>query len=100
MYKVIIVEDHDSMRSGLSFIVDSSDKFKSSGSFGTAEAALEFMKSNPVDIVLMDINLPGKNGIECTSIIRDEFPEVKVLICTVFEDDDKIFRALTAGAGG
>ncbi len=100
MYKVIIIEDHDSMRNGLSFIVDSSEKFKTTGSFGTAESALVFMKSNPVDIVLMDINLPGKSGIECTEIIRDEYPDVKVLICTVFEDDDKIFRALAAGACG
>jgi DNA-binding NarL/FixJ family response regulator len=58
------------------------------------------MKTHPVDMVLMDINLPGKSGIECTSLIRDEYPEVRVLICTVFEDDDKIFRALAAGAGG
>lgn len=100
MHNVLIIEDHDSMRNGLSFIVDSSGKFKCVGAFSNAEAALSYMRNHPVDMVLMDINLPGKSGIECTAMIRDEYPEVRVLICTVFEDDDKIFRALAAGASG
>jgi|SRR5688572_28286469 len=100
MNKVLIIEDHESMRNGLAFIVDSSEKFECIGAFASAEAGYAYMKSHQPDIVLMDINLPGKNGIDCTLQIRDEYPEVRVLICTVMEDDDKIFRALAAGASG
>jgi len=98
--KVLIVEDHESMRNGLSYIVASSDKYECIGACATGEAAINFLKSNRPDIILMDINLPGKSGIECTSLINTEFPDIQILICTVSDDSEKIFKALAAGANG
>ena len=100
MHKVFIIEDHESMRNGLSFIVDSSGKYECIGAAPTAEIGFPAIKRSRPDIVLMDINLPGKSGIECTALLKAEFPDIRVLICTVLEDDDKIFRALAAGASG
>ena len=100
MVNVFIIEDHESMRNGLSFIVDASEKYKCIGTAASAETGLKAIRNNPPDIVLMDINLPGKSGIDCTSELLSEFPKMRILICTVLEDDDKIFRALAAGASG
>ncbi len=98
--KVLIIEDHESMRNGLSFIVSSSNKYECIGAVATAELGLQFVKKQKPDIILMDINLPGKSGIECTEMINIEYPEIQILICTVLEDSDKIFKALAAGAKG
>jgi DNA-binding NarL/FixJ family response regulator len=98
--KVLVIEDHESMRNGLTFIVESSDKYECVGAVATAEAGLKFVRENQPGIILMDINLPGKSGIECTSIIKSEFPDIQILICTVSEDSERIFKALAAGASG
>ncbi len=98
--KVIVVEDHESMREGLKFIVSGSDQFECVDAVATAEACLQAVKTVTPDIVMMDINLPGMSGIECTARLVNDFPDIKVLICTVHEDEDKIFKALAAGAGG
>jgi DNA-binding NarL/FixJ family response regulator len=65
-----------------------------------AESALRGIEKNLVDIVLMDINLPGMNGIDCTRIFKQRFPEIQIMMCTIYEDDEKIFKAIAAGASG
>jgi DNA-binding NarL/FixJ family response regulator len=99
-FKVLIIEDHESMRNGLSFIVESSDKYECIGAASTAELGLKMVRAAQPDIILMDINLPGKSGIECTALVKSEFPDIQILICTVSEDSEKIFKALAAGASG
>jgi len=69
-------------------------------SFPDAESAIRYMEFKLPAIVIMDIRLPGMNGIECTRMISARFPRVEVLICTVHEDDELIFEALRAGAAG
>ena len=99
MIKVSVIEDQLVIRNGLVFMIGADDNFLVNGYSSAEEALKEFSKSQP-DVVLMDIKLPGINGIEATQIIKEKFPEVQVMMCTVFEDDEKIFKALAAGASG
>jgi DNA-binding NarL/FixJ family response regulator len=68
--------------------------------FRSAEVAIEKLNRQPVDVVLMDINLPGMDGIECTKILKQKFPELQILMCTIYENNEKVFKALSAGASG
>lgn len=98
--KVAIFEDNKLIREALQTIINGTPGFACTGTFANVnqiEADLSFCRP---DVALMDIEMPGRNGIEATKIIKEKFPEVKVLIQTVFNDNDKIFNALCAGASG
>ncbi len=97
--KVCVVEDHPGMRSGLTFLLNTHPEFVCN-SYACAEEAIAGMKHSQPHVLLMDIDLPGMNGIECTRSIKTHYPEVKVMMCTIFEDSDKIFAALKVGADG
>ena len=100
MIRVGVVEDQDEVREGLALLVRSSPGFTCVGAFGDAEAALDALPGLPTDVLLMDIGLPGMDGIEATRRIRDAHPEVQVMMLTVYEDEARIFRSLRAGATG
>ncbi len=97
---ICIVEDKDELREALSLMIDLSDQYILGGSFGNAETALEEIPSIEPDAVLMDINLPGMSGIDCVLQLKDKFPKMLFLMCTSYEDNDKIFNSLKAGASG
>ncbi|HKJ81935.1 MAG TPA: response regulator transcription factor [Ignavibacteriaceae bacterium] len=95
-----IVEDNKKIREGLAALIDGSEGFKCNAVHETAEEALKkFPYENP-DIVLMDINLPGISGIECLIKLKEILPDVQVMMLTVYENDDLIFKSLVAGATG
>jgi DNA-binding NarL/FixJ family response regulator len=96
--KVIIIEDHPEFRESLSYILESSKGFKCIGKFSSVEAALLFTASP--DVILLDINLPGMSGIEGIPKLRENFPSSAILMLTVLDDNDSIFRAILAGADG
>ena len=98
--KVAIFEDNKLIREALQTIINGSPGFVCTGSFANVNQVMADINFSQPDVVLMDIEMPGLNGIEATKIIREEFPEIKVLIQTVFNDSDKIFNALCAGASG
>lgn len=98
--KVAIFEDNKLIREALQTIINGSPGFVCTGSFANVNQVLADINFSQPHVVLMDIEMPGLNGIEATKIIREEFPEIKVLIQTVFNDSDKIFNALCAGASG
>ncbi len=95
-----IVEDNNKIRNGLAAIIDGSEGFRCSAVYETAEEALvQFPKENP-DVVLMDINLPGMTGIECVVKLKEILPNVQIMMLTVYEDNETIFKSLIAGATG
>ena len=98
--KVSIVEDTDDIRNALRVLIDGSPGFECIHVYADAEEALKDMSSKDIDIVLMDIGLPGMDGIECMKIIKPRMPETQFMMCTVYDDDDHIFNALRSGASG
>jgi DNA-binding NarL/FixJ family response regulator len=98
--KVAIVEDNRSIRESLRRIIELSPGFRCVCAVGSGEEALEELPPQQPEVVLMDINLPRMSGIECTEHLRRAMPSVQVVMLTVYEDNDKIFKALRAGARG
>ncbi|HEX6171184.1 MAG TPA: response regulator transcription factor [Chitinophagaceae bacterium] len=95
-----IVEDLDVVRNGLKDFISLSTDFLVLGAFKTGEEALQKLPEIKPDIVIMDINLPGMNGIECIRQVKDKSPGTQFMMFTVYENDDKVFEALKAGASG
>lgn len=98
--RISIVEDDRDLREAMSLMIQFTDNYELVCTFQDAEEALEKAKEIEVDAVLMDINLPGDSGIECVKKWKSIFPKVLFLMCTSYEDDDKIFQSLKAGASG
>ena len=98
--KVSIVEDSEQVRGTLARLIDREEGFKCIGQHSNAEAALEALPKEGPDVVLMDINLPGMNGVECVRKLKQIIPQTQVMMLTVYEDTDNIFNALAAGASG
>ncbi|HVZ56886.1 MAG TPA: response regulator transcription factor [Chitinophagaceae bacterium] len=97
---LVIVEDLDEVRSGLAGFLGLSPDFRIAGSFRTAEESLQELPRLQPDIVIMDINLPGMSGIECIRQVRPLCPGTQFMMFTVYENDEKVFEALKAGASG
>src|SRR5687767_14099662 len=95
-----IVEDLDEVRDGLKNFISLSTDFTILDTFKTAEEALFNIPKLQPDIVIMDINLPGMNGIECIRQVKDQCPNTQFMMFTVYENDEKVFEALKAGASG
>lgn len=95
-----IVEDLDEVRDGLKNFLMLSSEFKVMDTFKTAEEALYDIPRLKPDIVIMDINLPGMNGIECIRQVKTKTPDTQFMMFTVYENDEKVFEALKAGASG
>ncbi len=101
MIKVTIVDDNASVRAALEKMITGTEGFDLLGSYSDAEEAIVLIPLMKPDVVLLDINLGhGESGIDCIRKIKPDFPEVLFMICTVFDDDEKIFEALCAGANG
>lgn len=97
---VCIVEDNDDIRQALEQIITMADGYKLSGSFTSAESAISDIPLLKPNVVLMDINLGGMSGIDCVRELKPKFPDILFMMCTVYEEDEKIFEALAAGANG
>jgi len=94
------VEDDSEIREGIAFLLNKTPEFVCVNSYESAEAALTGIPSDDPDVVLMDINLPAMSGVECVRQLTAGRPNLVVLMLTVYEDTDAIFRSLTAGASG
>lgn len=100
MINVAIVEDSDTIREGLAALVNGTSGYKNVGSFGDCESFLAKLDSLDVNVVLMDIALPGINGIEGVKRAKKIKPDIDILMLTVYEDSEKVFDAICAGACG
>lgn len=98
--KVIIIDDNATWRDSLSLLLQESKDFTICGSYAHCLDVNENVRDTEPDVVIMDIDMPGTDGIEGVKQIRKNFPRVQVLMLTVFDDDEKIFAAIKAGAGG
>ena len=97
---VIVVEDDSRLRSGLEEIIDSDSACECVGAFGSGEEALEMAPALEPQVAVMDINLPGMDGIECVRQLSEKLPSLQIVMLTVYQDTDNLFRALAAGAHG
>ncbi len=98
--KVAIFEDNKLVRDAMEAILNGTAGFNCTGTFADGNDLDRDIKRSEPDVVMMDIEMPGRDGIEATRIIHDKYPEIKILIQTVFNDNEKIFNALCAGSSG
>jgi DNA-binding NarL/FixJ family response regulator len=98
--QVSIVEDNDQLRGTLARLINRAEGFACLSQYPTAEAALEGLPKDRPQVVLMDINLPGLNGVECVRRLKQIAPEISAVMLTAYEDTENIFNALAAGANG
>jgi DNA-binding NarL/FixJ family response regulator len=100
MISVSIVDDEKKLCKSIATFLDSSTGFRCLSIYGSAEAALKHLPADRPDVVLMDINMAGMNGIECVKQLKVLAPQIQILMLTVYEDTEQIFKALAAGATG
>lgn len=98
--KVAIIEDQRDIRECLSFLINGTEGFRCTGSYRTMEEALEKIGFELPDVALSDIGLPGMSGIEGIKILKERYPDLLLLMLTVYNDDERIFDAMCAGASG
>jgi DNA-binding NarL/FixJ family response regulator len=98
--KVAVVDDDEGIRTSLAAMIRRAPNFRLTGDYPDAETALKEIPRRPPDVVLMDINLPGVNGVECVRQLKTALPSLQVLMLTVYEDSDSLFNSLKAGASG
>lgn len=100
MTSVAVIEDQREIRESLRLLIDGSPGFQCVGAFGSMEDALRNALWSGAKVACIDIGLPGMSGIEGMKILRQRYPEMQLIALTVYEDDDRIFGALCAGASG
>ena len=98
--KVAIVEDRREIRDALTMLINGTEGFRCCGAYRTMEEALDKIKGEVADVVLSDIGLPGISGIEGIRILKERYPNLLLLMLSVYDDDERIFDALCAGACG
>jgi len=97
---VIIVEDNDIIREGFSMLINGTEGYSCIGTYSNCEDFLDELDDKPVDVVLMDIGLPGMNGIEGLKKAKEKRSDIDILMLTIYEDSNMVFEALCAGACG
>jgi DNA-binding NarL/FixJ family response regulator len=100
MISVSIVDDEKKLCQSISTFLNGSPGFRCVSIYGNAEAALKHLPADQPDVVLMDINMAGMNGIECVRQLKTLVPQIQILMFTIYEDTEQIFKALAAGATG
>ena len=98
--RVTIFEDNTNLRRGLTTLINGTEGFECAGAFGNCDKLLKNIAETEPDVVLMDIEMPGMSGIDAVKIMKPQFPGVKILMETIFEDDEKVFHSICNGAEG
>jgi DNA-binding NarL/FixJ family response regulator len=98
--RIAIFDDNKNIRNSIILLLNTDPAFEVVGNFSTAQHCVENVLTSRPDLVLMDLEMPGVNGIEAVKLLTKEFPHVQILIQTVFEDDERVFDSICAGASG
>ena len=98
--KVLVAEDQELVRKSLEIILGNQDTIELIGAVSNGQEVIRFIRESLPDIIIMDIRMPKLDGVTCTRIIKDQYPQVKIIILTTFDDDEYIFKALRDGASG
>lgn len=98
--RVAVVEDHHQFRDCLEFLLKNTAGYECTGAYRTMEEAIEKIGNNVPQVVLLDIRLPGMDGVEGVRVLKERYPQLLILMNTVYDDDERIFDALCAGASG
>ncbi len=99
-YKIAVFDDNIARREGLQLLIDAMSEMKCVGIFSDCTDIVHRLKSNLPDVILMDINMPNVNGIEGLRLVKKAYPEIKVIMQTIFEEEGKILEAISSGADG
>lgn len=94
MIKVLIADDQELIRESLKIILGAHDNIEIVGVVGNGYEVLETLKKHKVDIILMDIRMPKMDGVYCTKVVKEQYPEIKIVILTTFDDDEYIYLVL------
>lgn len=100
MITIVLFDDNKNIRLSIQVLIESTGNMKLAGAFANCENLVSKIHSLKPDVILMDIDMPKMNGIEAVKICFDSFPEIPVLMLTAFDDDDKVFASICAGAKG
>jgi DNA-binding NarL/FixJ family response regulator len=100
MIQISIVDDEKELRESIATFVNNSPGFRCISAYNSGEAALKHLPQERPDVVLMDIHMTGMSGIECVRRLKAILPELQIVMLTVYEDTEQIFKALSAGASG
>ena len=98
--KIAIIDDDLEIRDGLWWMLNQTEGFICTGKYENCSNAKNDLDKNPTDVLLMDIGLPDMTGIECVKAIKNEYPKIEILMLTIYNDDEKIFQSIKAGAIG
>lgn len=98
--RIVIVEDNHAIREGFSLIINSVSDYYVVNTYDNAEQAIKSIKKDRPDVILMDLELPGINGIEAIGIIKKDHPHIELIVNTIYENSDLVFQALVSGASG
>lgn len=100
MIKVLIADDQELIRQSLSIILGLKEEISVIGGVSNGAEVLDFVEKEKPDIILMDIRMPVMDGVECTKLLKEKYPEIKIIVLTTFDDDKYVFSALKYGASG
>lgn len=100
MIKVLIADDQELIRHSLQIVLNSKDGIEVTDAVADGQEVIRSIRKNPPDVVLMDIRMPKMDGVQCTKIIKENYPDIKIIILTTFDDDEYIYDALKYGASG
>ncbi|MDO4966496.1 MAG: response regulator transcription factor [Lachnospiraceae bacterium] len=100
MIKLLIADDQQLIRDSLKIVLETKDSIEVVGAVANGVEVIRATRENKPDVILMDIRMPEMDGVQCTQIIKENYPEIKIIILTTFDDDEYIFSALKYGASG
>lgn len=100
MIKVLIADDQELIRQSLQIVLGNQVSIEVTGAVENGRKVIRSIRENKPDVILMDIRMPEMDGVQCTKIIKDNYPDIKIIILTTFDDDEYVFSALRDGASG